>query len=264
MKTLKKGFISVVLFYIIIMGLLHVFQEKLIFLPEEISQDYQYDFPFNFEEVNLVTEDQKTINALHLKAEKSKGVVLFFHGNKGNLIRWGEITSYFLQYNYDVFVIDYRGYGKSTGAFNEQLMYKDALLSYQYIKARYDENKIVVYGRSLGATFAAKVASKNNPKHVVLEAPFYNLHAAANYTYKVIPKFLLNFKFKTNEFIFEIQTPITIFHGTDDIVTPPVGSKALFQLLTTTAKAYITITNGSHHNLRDFEVYQQKIQEILE
>lgn len=263
MKRLKRILIALVSIYLLLMGLLHVFQEKLIFLPEEIAKNYAYDFPFDFEEVNLETADNETINALHLKAENPKGIILFFHGNQGNLIRWGAITSYFTQFNYDVFVIDYRGYGKSTGVFNETNMYADALLSYEHVKKQFLEKNIIVYGRSLGTTFAAKVASENNPKHVILEAPFFSLHNAANHKYKVIPKFLLKFKFNTHVLMPTIKSPITIFHGTEDKVTPFVGSKQLFQLIATSKKELILLEKGTHHNVRDFKKYTVALKAIL-
>ena len=264
MKKAKKGIVFLLAFVVLIMGLLQVFQEKIIFLPEAISPEYVYEFPFDFDEVNLKTQDNQTLNALHIKAENPKGILLFFHGNKGNLIRWGEITSYFTQFNYDVFVIDYRGYGKSTGTFNEVQMYADAQLSYDYVKQLYPEEKIVVYGRSLGGTFAIKVGAKNHPKQVILEAPFYNLYHAANFKYKVIPKFLLNFKFNSNQFISSIKSPITIFHGTEDSTTPIEGSKALFELISAPKKEFVTLDSGTHHNLRSIEKYRTTLKTILE
>ncbi len=263
MKRFKGGIIALLSVYLVLMGILHVFQEKLIFLSEKIDANHRYNFSFDFKEVDLTASDNETINALHIKAVNPKGVILFFHGNKGNLIRWGEITSYFTQYNYDVFVIDYRGYGKSTGTFNEVKMYEDALLSYQHLKKQFSEENIIVYGYSLGTTFAAKVASENTPKHVVLEAPFYNLHNAVNHKYKVIPKFLLNFKFKTNTLIPKIKSPVTIFHGTDDKVTPYKGSRQLFKLISTSKKELILLKKGTHHNVRGFKEYINALKSIL-
>jgi len=85
MNKLKKAILAFVIFIALLMGTLFTFQEKMVFLPEDIQADYVYDFPFNFEEVNLTTQDNETINALHLKAENPKGIILFFHGNKGTL-----------------------------------------------------------------------------------------------------------------------------------------------------------------------------------
>jgi len=263
MKRFKRSIVILLSVSLLLMGILHVFQEKLIFLPEEIATSYRYNFPFDFEEVNLTTSDNETINALHIKAENPKGIILFFHGNQGNLIRWGAVASYFTQFNYDVFVIDYRGYGKSTGTFNEVQMYTDALLSYTHVKQQFSEENIIVYGRSLGTTFAAKVASENNPKHVILEAPFYNLHHAANHKYKIIPKFLLHFKFNTNTLIPKIKSPITIFHGTGDKVTPYKGSQQLFKLISTSKKELILLKKGTHHNVRTFAEYTNALKSIL-
>ena len=81
MNKLKKTIFGIILSCILLMGILYTFQEKLIFLPEEIQADYQYNFAFDFDEVNLRTEDNQTINALHIKSENPKGIILFFHGS---------------------------------------------------------------------------------------------------------------------------------------------------------------------------------------
>ena len=143
-------------------------------------------------------------------------------------------------------------------------MYDDALLSYDYVRKFYKEENIVVYGRSLGATFATKVASKHHPKHVVLEAPFYNLHHAANFKYKIIPQFLLNFKFNSYQYISNIKSPITIFHGTEDRTTPIDGSKELFALINATKKEFVSLEKGTHHNVRSFEKYTTTLKTIFE
>ena len=260
---IKKIIKWLLLFFAILIMALHFFQEKLIFLPEELPKEYVYSFPQRFEEVNLKTEDEVTINALHFKVDNPKGVILYFHGNKGNLKRWGTIASYFTQFNYDVFVIDYRGYGKSTGGFNEKRMYTDAQLCYNYLKKQYSEDEIIIYGRSLGTTFATFVASQNAPKKLILEAPFFNLHDAAKHQYVLVPKFLVKYKFNTNKYMKNVKCSIAIFHGTDDWVTSYDGGKRLFKEATVTDKQFITIEQGSHNNLVEFELYKNKIKDLL-
>lgn len=254
-----------VLFFLSVVFLLfYFFQEKFFFVPEKkIAKDYQFSFDANFEEVNLVTNDNETINALHFKVENPTGVLLFYHGNRGSLMRWGKIVQYFTKFNYDVFVMDYRNYGKSTGKYNEESMYEDAQLCYDYVRKKYSEDKIVVYGRSLGATFATRMAATNNPKELVLEAPFYNLKAAVHFKLLITPNFLLKYKFETHKDIVKVACPITIFHGDKDIVTSFQGSKELFALITHQEKSFIHLPKGTHHNVMEFESYQQKIQEIL-
>ena len=224
------------------MGLLHVFQEKLIFLPEEIAKNYAYDFPFDFEEVNLKTADNETINALHLKAENPKGIILFFHGNQGNLIRWGAITSYFTQFNYDVFVIDYRGYGKSTGFFNETNMYADALLSYEHVKKQFLEKNIIVYGRSLGTGLATKVASMNNPRMLVLACPYFSMSKNVKRYLPFIPLGLvMRYQMPTYKWIKYVDCPINIIHGTSDKVIKFTSSLRLSKMRPNLTRLYPVI-----------------------
>lgn len=243
----------------------YFFQERFIFLNgKKLPKDFAYNFPQPFQEINLTTDDQQTINALHFTLEKPKGVVLFFHGNKGNLQRWGGIVPYLLDYGYEVFVMDYRSYGKSTGDFNEQQMYKDALLAYDHLKKKFTEEQIVVYGRSLGAAFASEVGVKRNPKHVILEAPFYNLKKATHFYFVLSPSFLLKYEFKNNERVGNISSPVTFFHGDHDATTSFEQSKELFSLVTSSQKEFVEIPSATHHNVKDFEAYQQTMRKILD
>jgi len=260
---IKKIIFIIVGIYLFLLVGLFFLQEKIIFQSNKLDKNFTFYFDKEFEEINLNTEDNSVINALHFKVKDPKGIILYFHGNKGSLERWGTITSSFTDYGYDVFVMDYRGYGKSTGKRKEKDLYNDAMLCYNYIKKSYNENNIILYGRSLGGTFATYVASKHNPKKLLLEAPFYNLANTAQFHYPFSPTFLLKYKFPTNEYIPEVSCPITIFHGTEDMVTPYNGSRKLFDSVVVKHKEFITIENATHHNLANFELYKNKIKELL-
>ena len=264
MRRIVKILKWLVIVYVFITVLAYFFQEKLIFQPQVLPQDYVFNFDRNFEEVNLKTPDSAIINALHFKVQQPKGVVLYFHGNSGSLKGWGQVTQYFGNFNYDTFVMDYRGYGKSTGGFDEKKMYTDAQLCYDYLKKQYDEDKIVVYGKSLGTTFATKVAADNSPHQLILEVPFYNLAAAGKHRFPFAPIFLLNYKFMTNEHIQHVVCPITFFHGTEDWITPYDDSKKLFEEVTVKEKEFVTIEGGSHNNLLQYEEYHNALKELLE
>ena len=100
---------------------LYFFQDKFIFINgKKLDKNDPYQFAKTFEEVFIETPNNNEINALHFTLINPKGIVLFCHGNKGNLSKWGHRVSYFLAYNYEVLVFDYRSYGKSTGNFNEE------------------------------------------------------------------------------------------------------------------------------------------------
>ena len=259
----KKIVKIVVILYVMLNVGLYFFQEKLIFRPEKLTHDYAYTFDKEFEEININTDDNSVLNALHFKVENSKGIILYFHGNKGNLQRWGNVVSPFTDYGYDVFVMDYRGYGKSTGKFNEVDMYNDAQFCYDYLKKQYSEKDIIAYGRSLGATFATSIASKNNLRQLILEAPFFNLIGAAKHQYFFIPKLLLKYKFNTNKYIKKVNCPIMVFHGTEDWITPYEGGKLLLNEATSKEKEFVTIEGGSHNNLMEYELYKEKVKKFL-
>lgn len=154
---------------------LYLFQEKLLFLPTNLEQDYVYEFNPDFEEIFLEPEHQVLINAIHFKAENPKGVILYFHGNAGDLSRWGKITEKFVDLQYDIFVIDYRTYGKSKGKLSEEALYNDAQFCYDYLLKQYSENEITLYGRSLGTGIASYLAAKNKPSRLILETPYYSI-----------------------------------------------------------------------------------------
>lgn len=260
---IKKIAATLIVISCLLLILLYMFQEKIIFPTEKLDKDFTFSFRQEFEEINLNTADGEIINALRFKVKEPKGVILFFHGNKGNLSRWGNLVSYLEAYQYDVFVMDYRNYGKSTGSYDEKEMYKDGLLAYEYVKRQYPENKIVVYGRSLGCTFATRVAAQNKPKHVILEAPFYNMKKGVRFFSKLAPTFIIKYKFRTDLDIPKVKSPTTFFHGDADKTTSFEESKKLFELVTSKQKEFVTIPTGTHHNLKDFDVYKSKLKEIL-
>ena len=263
-RRLKKILIIIASLYVIIFLALYFFQEKMIFMPEQLPMDYSYSFDTNFNELFLETEDGARLNALHFKIDGPKGVVLYFHGNAGELSRWGLVVQDFVNLGYDVLVMDYRTYGKSTGKLSEKALYTDAQLFYDYLLKSYSEDKIVVYGRSLGTTFATYVASKNNPKCLFLEAPFYNLSQVASTRFPIYPvSWFLKYNFPTNQYFKKVTCPITIFHGTEDFVVNYENSKMLSQIKTTGNFKLITIPGGTHNNLVDSSLYKKVIQKSL-
>jgi hypothetical protein len=250
---------------ILFLGILYFFQERFIFLKgKRIAKDYQYQFSDTFEEVFIRTANSNEVNAVHFKRSEPKGAILFCHGNKGNLIKWGLRASYLLAYNYDVVVFDYSTYGKSTGRLNETQLYSDGLAVYEHLKKQYKEEWIVVYGFSLGCTFATRIAATNTPKELILEAPFYNFQKAVQYYAKYVPTFLLKYAFRTDQDISKVRVPITIFHGNKDAVTSCAQSKLLLTKNTAIKNQHIEIEGATHHNVNDFLTYQEQLEEILE
>ena len=192
--------------------------------------------------------------------------MLYFHGNAGDLSRWGELVQYFVQKELNVIVMDYRNFGKSTGTLSENNLYEDAELFYAFAKAESQQNNtpLYIYGRSLGTTFASFVASRKECKHLILETPFYSVEDEAKSRFPLLPvKRLLKYRFPTYEYINKVGAPITIIHGTADEVVAYAHGKRLFDSIQLAEKEFITVPNGGHNNLIQFSEFHTAIDSIF-
>lgn len=263
-QRLKKAVLIVFVIYIMVGSLLYVLQEKMLFLPTVLQQDFEYEFSHPFKELFFNTDEDAIINTIHFKAENPKGVILYFHGNAGDLSRWGIVAEYFVEKQYDVLIMDYRTYGKSTGKLSEQAFYNDAQYCYDYLKKQYSEENITLYGRSLGTGIAAYLASKNKPKQLILETPYYSIADVAKSRFPIFPvEKLLKYKFPTYKFIKKVSCPITIFHGTEDMVVPYKSAKKLFEVSPKKNTTFVTINEGNHNDLINYELYRSQINKVL-
>ncbi len=263
MNSLKILIIVLVSIYLLGGIILYLFQDQLIFLPEPLDEDFEYSFANEFEEINLTMEDGAVINMLHFKVEESKGLIVYFHGNAGNLARWGQIIAQFVERGYEVLISDYRGYGKSTGNRSDKKLLSDAEEIYRFAKTLEHEQQITLFGRSLGSAFASYLAGKNEPKRVILETPFYSLKDVANNTIPIYPTSgLLRYSFKNHEYLQNVNSPVFIFHGTSDEVVPYSSGKRLYESLGIEAQL-ITIDSGHHNDLMNFDLYWISMEDIL-
>jgi len=219
----KLKLIGLILFglYICFIVILYFLQEKLLFHPVKIDKDKVLQFEIPFEEIELKAEDQKMLHGVLFKSDEGKGVILFLHGNGGAVDGWGQRAHLYTEVGFDVFFLDYRGYGKSEGAIsNENQMIRDAQLAYDYLKQDYTENQISVSGTSLGTGIATQIASKNHPKQLFLISPYYTLESLILEKIKMIPPVIIKYKFKTASYLSNVACPIHIFHGDQDKVIP--------------------------------------------
>jgi len=239
------------------------FQEKLIFYPTKLESGYKFTFDQKFEEINIKTIDNKSLNAILFKADSSKGVIFYLHGNAGALNSWGYVAKTFTDLNYDVFMLDYRGYGKSEGKINGQRqIFQDIQTAYDKLKTNYSEDKIIVLGFSIGTGLAAKVASTNNPRLLILQAPYYSLIDLKKRILPIIPTFILKYKFETNVYIKSCKMPIVIFHGNQDEVIY-YGSSLKLQNEFNKQDTLITLTGQGHNGIEENPEYKVEIKKIL-
>lgn len=262
-KLLLMIFKIIFILYFLICGLLFLLQEKLIFFPDKLDVNFKFNFDQKFEEISIKTEDDKILNGLLFKSGIVKGLIFYLHGNAGSLNSWGDLAKTYTDLNYDVFILDYRGYGKSQGSISSQdQLFQDVQNAYNKMKERYNEDKIIVLGYSIGTGPATKVASMNQPKLLILQAPYYSLIDIMKHTYPIIPTFILKYKFETCKYIKDCKMPIVMFHGNQDEVIYYNSSIKLKQMIKKT-DMLITLNGQGHNGITDNPEYRQAIQKLL-
>ncbi len=266
MSILKVVVLVIASSYVLIALLFYLFQERFIFLPQVLKKEYEFDFPFEFEERTYLTPGGGIINAIFVKSPNPKGVVYYHHGNADNLNRWGDVAVNFQDMGYDVLVYDFRGYGKSRGKRTMKYLLSDSQIIYNDLKKAYGEDQIVLYGRSLGTGIASWLAGQNKPRKLLLETPYFSLADVAEYYYPIFPiKQLLRFPFNSHKYLETAQCPIFIFHGTEDEIVPYRSGKKLFDHLKDDKEIdMLTIEGGMHGDLGLHEEFQKKMVDILD
>ncbi|MFK7948667.1 MAG: alpha/beta hydrolase [Saprospiraceae bacterium] len=259
---IKYGIITIAGIYILICLALFLIQEKLLFFPYELPQNHQYNFNDFFEEINLEAKDGTTLHGVHFKVEKPKGVILFLHGNGGTINDWGQGAGFYTNLGYDIFYLDYRGYGKSGGKIkSEPQLITDAQLVYDYLKQHFSESDIIVSGTSIGTGMAVQLAANNQPKLLFLNVPYASLQQVIKEKIPFVPNFIIKYKLKSEQFISKIDCPIYAFHGDKDDVIPHHHSE---QLKKKYSKIQLTILKDfGHNNIPSSEEYIRQMTEIL-
>jgi len=249
--------------YVGITILIYFFQHYFFFRPEILPSNFKYDYPFLFEEKTFEMEDGGSVNSLHFKVPNSRGVVYYFKGNSRSIKGWAKFSRDFMGNGYDFFVMDYRGFGKSKGKRTEAKLYSDSQTIYKYLLKSYDEEDIVIYGRSLGSGIATRIASWNNPRMLILDSPYYSFyHHIKRYAFILPLKIILRYQIRTDQFIKKVEAPIHILHGNKDRLIPLKNSLKLKKLRQEDIKITV-IHGGGHNNLPSFPEYHEFIYKRL-
>jgi hypothetical protein len=250
--------------YLVVCFLLYFFQERLIFFPEKLSREYQFNFGDNFEGLHFKTSDDKLLHGILFRSDSAKGLIFYLHGNAGSVRSWGSVAKTYTNLHYDLFIPDYRGYGKSEGTINsEKQCYADIQQMYDSLKKRYSEDQMVILGYSIGTGPAAKLASTNNAKLLILQAPYYSLKDMMKHNYPFIPTFILKYNFETNKFLKHCKMPVVIFHGDNDEVIY-YGSSVKLKSQFKDGDTLITLSGQNHNGITDNYQYLAALKKILE
>ena len=267
MKELRLIFIILISFfgiiYLIYVSYIYFNQAAMVFVASKLPKEYKFDFSQNFEEKTITSFDGAKLNGLLFKVSNPKGLIFYLHGNAGSIDSWGNNAKIYTDLDYDIFFLDYRGYGKSEGQIeNQKQIYKDITYAYANLISKYDKNKTIIIGYSIGTGLATYLASIEQPKMLILQAPYYNFTEFTKTRVPFFPDFLKKFSFETNKYIAGVKSPIYIFHGNNDELIPIENSFRLQRLMKPTDSLY-KLENQGHLGMNENVDYQNKLQILL-
>jgi len=234
--------------YLVLLAALFIFQRSLQYHPsDEIRKLADYSLN-NFEEKILPTPDNKEIFAWYKPATKKRKLVIYFHGNAGNLGDRARKFAVLAQEGYGVLAISYRGYSRSLGKPTELGLMNDGEAAINFALAQnYKLNDLIFFGESLGSGVAVQMAARHTPYAVVLESPFSSIVSVAQKIYWYVPvSLLLTDKFESIKFAPKITAPVLIIHGTADKVVSYAEGEKLYQAIITAPKKLITVKDAGH------------------
>ena len=228
-------------------------QERLLFAPQTLPPGFQFKHPADVHE-SWVEVPGARLNALHLQLPKPEGVVFFLHGNGGNLESWFVNTDFYRRANFDLYMIDYRGYGKSSSRVQSQAQLEDDVrAAWQSIAARYAGQRRVLYGRSLGSGLAALLAAEVQPELTVLVSPYSSLLELARDHYAWVPAALLRYPLRTDLALARVQGPVLLVHGGRDTLISPQHSERL--LRTAPTARLLRLPEAAHNDIHEYPAY---------
>ncbi|MCI1190127.1 alpha/beta hydrolase [Hymenobacter sp. DH14] len=249
--------------YVLLCGILYFKQEKLLFAPTHLPAGYQFHFPGQVEERWTTAADGTQLHGLLFKVPEPKGLIFYLHGNGGALDSWGDAAATYTALHYDMFLLDYRGYGKSGGSISNQgQMLADVDTVYRQLLPEYPENRTVILGYSLGTGPATWLAARHHPKLLVLQAPYFSMRDMAARLYPFVPGFLLRYPMPTNELITQVSAPIVLFHGDRDEVIDYNSTLRLKALLKPTDRL-VVLPGARHNGMTDNSDYRREIAQLL-
>jgi alpha-beta hydrolase superfamily lysophospholipase len=243
--------------YGLAVGLMDWQQERLLFRPTTVAPGESPRLPPGVEPVQVAV-DGAVLSAWHLRQPGAKGVVFFLHGNGGDLESWFTHTEFWRQVGFDLFMIDYRGYGQSTGQIrSEAQLHADVRRAWDQMAPAYAGRRMVIYGRSLGTGLAAARASAVRADLLVLVSPYQSLTAVVAEQYPWVPTALLRYPMPTEAWLPRVHAPVLIFHGQADRLIPFAQGAHLAKLAR--QATLVPLPGIGHADVQDSALYRDTL-----
>lgn len=273
-KWLRRLLLAFFTSYLLLVAVLVIIQRSLIYSPglEGSSLPTDYGVPFERIEIPATTGPVRKgwfvdDPSMHVPA-KPKPILVYCQGNGGGLSDRAKVSALFNSVGVDTVMLSYRGFGDSGfGEIEptEAHIYEDAQAAYDFARARVPENKILVWGHSLGAAVAAYLGARNHPAAVILESPFKSTESMVpvRYPWLFVPSFLIFDKFSTIEYVKNIDAPLLVLVAQDDTIIPPSFGKAVFEAANE-PKTFLPLIGTGHNNLpENFEKFREPISKFI-
>jgi uncharacterized protein len=236
-------------------------QERLLFHPRTLPDGHRFNVGSDVHELFIDVPGAR-LNALHLRLPKPDGLVFYLHGNAGHLQSWFVDTDFYRRANFDLFMLDYRGFGKSSGRIESQAQLEaDVRAAWAQVAPAYEGRQRIIIGRSLGSGLAAGLAAQVQPELTVLVSPYESIAALSREIYPWVPPGVLRYPLRTDLHLPEVRGPVWLIHGERDTSIPAHHSQGL-QALAPGAKLLL-IDGAGHNDLQNFDAYRQALRDAM-
>jgi len=220
--------------YLLLALMIYFFQGRMVFLsnlPGRALTATPGDIGLEYEEVLLLSSDNERLHGWYIPTVNSRGVVLFFHGNAGNISHRLDSIKIFHELDLDILIIDYRGYGQSTGKASEQGTYLDAQAAWDYLvhDRGVPAERIIVFGRSLGGAIGAWLGTQINPAAVIIESSFSSAMDMAARLYPFLPtRLITRLHYPVADYAGRLNCPVLVIHSRHDEIIPFVMGQEIY------------------------------------
>ncbi len=262
LRGLRRALLVALIGYLALLANLYVRQESLLFHPEPLPADFSFAGRYapdqNFEEIRIPV-DGAVLDALLFRQPASRGLVFYLHGNTGNLATWTSHVDFYRRLGFDLFMLDYRGFGKSSGHIDgEAQLHADVRAAWNRIAPAYAGKPVAILGRSLGTGLATRLARDVKPDLLVLVSPYASLLRMAREHYPAMPGVLFRYPLESDRLIGAVTSPVLILHGREDALIPLAHAQALVAASGGRAEL-LTVAGAGHDDIQDFSAYQDAL-----
>jgi len=248
-RVLVSVVLTVIAVYLGLVAVLFLLQPRLVYFPTRQIVATPNPLHLPYDPVAFRASDGTRLTGWFLRHKSPRGVVLFCHGNAGNISHRLESIQILLELRLSVFIFDYRGYGESEGKPSERGTYLDADAAWRHLveERQVPPAQIVLFGRSLGGAIAAWLATEHTPKALILESTFTSVPDLGARLYPFLPVRLISrFRYNTRDYVRQVKCPVLVVHSPDDEIIPFAHGREIFEAANE-PKEFLQIS-GSHND----------------